>query len=272
MISMSRRGLLGRTGLLGGPFAVATEGASLLRTDEVRQERGKLKVIVTGGHPGDPEYGCGGTIARYSDLGHEVVLLYLNNGEPAGQKPRAGCTVLASPRPRRLARSSGPARSSPGKSTARRWSTPPTTRRSARSWRPRGPTWFSPTGRSTTTPTTGPSRCWSMTPGCGWTGASLSTTTRSPMARTPCSFRRPTTGHHRDRTAEAPGLLRPRQPGPGQVLRVARAGHPAAGSSVAPACGGLHPPHPEPGFLAAARVVMDSSSHGRPAEVPFPRQ
>ena len=41
----------------------------------------KLKVIVTGGHPGDPEYGCGGTIARYSDLGHEVVLLYLNRGE-----------------------------------------------------------------------------------------------------------------------------------------------------------------------------------------------
>ena len=22
------------------------------------------KVVVTGGHPGDPEYGCGGTIAR----------------------------------------------------------------------------------------------------------------------------------------------------------------------------------------------------------------
>ena len=40
-----------------------------------------LKVIVTGGHPGDPEYGCGGTIARYTDLGHEVVLLYLNKGE-----------------------------------------------------------------------------------------------------------------------------------------------------------------------------------------------
>lgn len=41
----------------------------------------KLKVVVTGGHPGDPEYGCGGTIARYSDLGHEVTLLYLNRGE-----------------------------------------------------------------------------------------------------------------------------------------------------------------------------------------------
>jgi LmbE family N-acetylglucosaminyl deacetylase len=43
----------------------------------------KLKVIVTGGHPGDPEYGCGGTAARYSDLGHDVVLLYLNRGEKA---------------------------------------------------------------------------------------------------------------------------------------------------------------------------------------------
>lgn len=41
----------------------------------------KLKVVVTGGHPGDPEYGCGGTVARYTDLGHEVAMLYLNRGE-----------------------------------------------------------------------------------------------------------------------------------------------------------------------------------------------
>jgi N-acetylglucosamine malate deacetylase 1 len=41
----------------------------------------KLKVVVTGGHPGDPEYGCGGTIARYTDAGHRVTLLYLNRGE-----------------------------------------------------------------------------------------------------------------------------------------------------------------------------------------------
>lgn len=43
----------------------------------------KLKVIVTGGHPGDPEYGCGGAIARYSEQGHDVALLYLNRGEKA---------------------------------------------------------------------------------------------------------------------------------------------------------------------------------------------
>ncbi len=42
---------------------------------------GRLKIVFTGGHPGDPECGCGGTIARYTDLGHEVVLLYMNRGE-----------------------------------------------------------------------------------------------------------------------------------------------------------------------------------------------
>lgn len=41
----------------------------------------QLKIVVTGGHPGDPECGCAGTIARYADLGHDVVLLYLNRGE-----------------------------------------------------------------------------------------------------------------------------------------------------------------------------------------------
>jgi LmbE family N-acetylglucosaminyl deacetylase len=40
-----------------------------------------LKIVVAGGHPGDPECGCAGTIARYTDLGHKVVLLYLNRGE-----------------------------------------------------------------------------------------------------------------------------------------------------------------------------------------------
>ena len=50
-------------------------------------------MIVTGGHPGDPEYGCGGTIARYTDLGHEVVLLYLNRGDPAETPARPASAV-----------------------------------------------------------------------------------------------------------------------------------------------------------------------------------
>jgi N-acetylglucosamine malate deacetylase 1 len=40
-----------------------------------------LKVLVAGGHPDDPESGCGGSIARYADAGHEVVALYLTRGE-----------------------------------------------------------------------------------------------------------------------------------------------------------------------------------------------
>jgi len=41
----------------------------------------RYKIVLTGGHPGDPEYACGGTIARLTSAGHDVVLLYLNNGE-----------------------------------------------------------------------------------------------------------------------------------------------------------------------------------------------
>jgi LmbE family N-acetylglucosaminyl deacetylase len=41
----------------------------------------RLKIVVAGGHPGDPECGCAGTMARCAALGHDVVLLYLNRGE-----------------------------------------------------------------------------------------------------------------------------------------------------------------------------------------------
>lgn len=41
----------------------------------------KLKVVVCGAHPDDPETGCGGTMALYSKLGHEVVAVYLTRGE-----------------------------------------------------------------------------------------------------------------------------------------------------------------------------------------------
>jgi LmbE family N-acetylglucosaminyl deacetylase len=42
---------------------------------------GKFRILVSGGHPGDPEYGCGGTIARLRSHGHDVALLYLNQGD-----------------------------------------------------------------------------------------------------------------------------------------------------------------------------------------------
>ena len=32
----------------------------------------KVKVVCVGGHPDDPESGCAGTLARYSEQGHAV--------------------------------------------------------------------------------------------------------------------------------------------------------------------------------------------------------
>ena len=55
----------------------------------------KLKIVVTGGHPGDPECGCAGTIARYTALGHDVALLYLNRGEGyCGTAPLDRCATI----------------------------------------------------------------------------------------------------------------------------------------------------------------------------------
>ena len=83
MEHLSRREMLTTSGLVGSTLALGlgVQGAES-PNKLVAPPSARLKVIVTGGHPGDPEYGCGGTIARYSDLGHDVVLLYLNEGDP----------------------------------------------------------------------------------------------------------------------------------------------------------------------------------------------
>jgi LmbE family N-acetylglucosaminyl deacetylase len=41
----------------------------------------KMKIVVVGAHPDDPETICGGAMALYSGLGHEVVSVYLTRGE-----------------------------------------------------------------------------------------------------------------------------------------------------------------------------------------------
>ncbi len=84
MKPISRRDMLSKSSWLGtAAMGLALAGASAEPSSSgaASGRKPRLKVIVTGGHPGDPEYGCGGTIARYTDLGHEVVLLYLNRGE-----------------------------------------------------------------------------------------------------------------------------------------------------------------------------------------------
>ncbi len=89
---------LSRRRFLGGAGALAVLPCGPLRTEDAVEAppsggQRKLRVIVTGGHPGDPEYGCGGTIARYTDMGHEVTLLYLNRGDPSETSSRPANSV-----------------------------------------------------------------------------------------------------------------------------------------------------------------------------------
>src|SRR5690242_15505296 len=51
-----------------------------LSNNEADQQK-KLNIVCVGAHPGDPEFGCGGTMARYSDAGHNVVFFYVTRGE-----------------------------------------------------------------------------------------------------------------------------------------------------------------------------------------------
>src|SRR5215472_13709701 len=75
-ILMNRRELLQRTGLI----TAAAAASAAAQVPAPAQPSRKFKILVMGGHPGDPEYGCGGTVARLTAAGHEVVLLYLNDG------------------------------------------------------------------------------------------------------------------------------------------------------------------------------------------------
>jgi LmbE family N-acetylglucosaminyl deacetylase len=74
---MNRREMLKSASLASAAAMVNTIAQASPAPPELQR---KFKIIVTGGHPGDPEYGCGGTVARLTAAGHEVVLLYLNDG------------------------------------------------------------------------------------------------------------------------------------------------------------------------------------------------
>jgi N-acetylglucosamine malate deacetylase 1 len=74
-MELTRRSLIVRGSMASGAMALG----AVSPIGALPKSR-KLKIVVTGGHPGDPEYGCGGTIASFAEQGHEVVLLYLNDG------------------------------------------------------------------------------------------------------------------------------------------------------------------------------------------------
>jgi LmbE family N-acetylglucosaminyl deacetylase len=69
---------LGRRDLLVATGAIL---AGVTGSGRAEDQSRRLKFMVVGAHPDDPETGCGGTMARLADLGHEVVAAYLTRGE-----------------------------------------------------------------------------------------------------------------------------------------------------------------------------------------------
>lgn len=75
---------LSRRQMMGGSVALA----AVPLQEAPAPPRRRLKVAFVGAHPDDVETAAGGTVARYSDLGHEVVIFYLTRGE-AGMKGKS---------------------------------------------------------------------------------------------------------------------------------------------------------------------------------------
>ncbi|HEY2839661.1 MAG TPA: PIG-L family deacetylase [Pirellulales bacterium] len=67
--------------LAGSSSLITAAAATAFGAEPTSGVARRLKVLVTGAHPDDPESGCGGTIARYVDAGHDVAVLYLTRGE-----------------------------------------------------------------------------------------------------------------------------------------------------------------------------------------------
>ena len=78
MNKMDRRKILKISG--AALSASLLPGSSIAKSPNSQSDK-KLKILVTGAHPDDPETGCGGIIARYAAEGHDVKLLYLTRGE-----------------------------------------------------------------------------------------------------------------------------------------------------------------------------------------------
>jgi len=86
---ITRRNMLASSAGFAGTLAMGISSFGEA-TGSASEPVPKMKVVVVGAHPDDPESGCGGAISRYSDLGHEVVIVYLTAGEAGIDGKSAG--------------------------------------------------------------------------------------------------------------------------------------------------------------------------------------
>jgi LmbE family N-acetylglucosaminyl deacetylase len=62
-------------------IALANTQAQEARKESERDQSRVLNILCVGAHPDDPESGCAGTLALYSQKGHHVTVIYLTRGE-----------------------------------------------------------------------------------------------------------------------------------------------------------------------------------------------
>jgi LmbE family N-acetylglucosaminyl deacetylase len=79
-IELHRRKFVQQAVIGIGAIAIPSLKNEQIKADDHSTEK-KLNVVCIGAHPGDPEFGCGGTLAKYSDAGHQVSIIYLTRGE-----------------------------------------------------------------------------------------------------------------------------------------------------------------------------------------------
>src|SRR4030095_444200 len=77
--------------ILLGLFAAAFIGQLV---SSAHAEDGKLRIIVFGAQPDDPEYKAGGTAAKWAKLGHHVKLVSVTNGDIGQWKIAGGPLAL----------------------------------------------------------------------------------------------------------------------------------------------------------------------------------
>src|SRR5437667_252216 len=81
--SLTRRGFVKRSLAATAPTLLAASALPLAAAEPSGAGKAaqRLRIVCVGGHPDDPESGCGGTLARYAALGHAVTVVYLTRGE-----------------------------------------------------------------------------------------------------------------------------------------------------------------------------------------------
>src|SRR3954467_10584361 len=78
---LQRRKFVQQTAMGIGALALPSLKNELTNTVINHLPEKQLNIVCVGAHPGDPEFGCGGTLAKLAEAGHNISLIYLTRGE-----------------------------------------------------------------------------------------------------------------------------------------------------------------------------------------------